>query len=53
MVRYDQEARRGIYRHSLEQAAEAVDVGVVERRVDLVQHANGRRVRQEHREYER
>ena len=33
---------------SSHQTAEAVDVGVVERRVDLVQHADRRRIRQEH-----
>ena len=39
--------------HLLHQRAEAVDVGVVERRVDLVQHADRRRVGEEHGEDQR
>ena len=37
----------------LDEAAEAVDIGVVERRVDLVQHADRRRVGEEHGEEQR
>ena len=33
--------------------AEALDIGIVERRVDLVEHADGRGVGQEHREDQR
>ena len=40
-------------RHLVEQVAEALDVGVVERRVDLVEHADRRRVGEEHREDQR
>src|SRR5438067_8885217 len=43
----DDEARRGGVRHLVEQVAEALDVVVVERRVDLVEHADRRRVRQD------
>ena len=34
--------------HVVEQVAEAFDIGVVERRVDLVEHADRRRIGQEH-----
>ena len=37
----------------VEQVAEALDIGVVERRVDLVEHADRRRVGEEHREDQR
>ena len=37
----------------VEQVAEALDIGVVERRVDLVEHADRRRVGQEHGEDQR
>ena len=40
-------------RHLVEQIAEALDIGVVERRVDLVEHADRRRVGEEHREDQR
>ena len=43
----------GLGRHLLHQRAEAVDVGVVERRVDLVEHADRRGIGQEHREDQR
>ena len=36
-------------RHRVEQVAEALDIGVVERRIDLVEHADRRRVGEEHR----
>ena len=39
--------------HLVEQVAEALDVVVVERRVDLVQHADRRRIGEEHREDQR
>ena len=39
--------------HLLDDVAEARDVGVVERRVDLVQQAEGRRIKLEDREHER
>src|SRR6185437_1340947 len=44
----DHEARAGVVRDLLNQQAETVDIGVVERRVDLVQHADWRRVGEEH-----
>ena len=40
-------------RHLVEQVAVALDIGVVERRVHLVEHADRRRVGQEHREDQR
>ena len=40
IVRDDDEARLGRGRHLVQQGAEAFDVVVVERRVDLVQHAD-------------
>ncbi len=53
MVGDDEEARLGRARHLLHHVAEAVDIGVVERRVHLVEHADRRGVRQEHREDQR
>ena len=38
----DHEARVGALRMAVEQVAEALDIGVIERRVDLVQHADRR-----------
>ena len=52
-MRDRKKTRRGLARHLLHQTAEAIDVGVVERRIDLVQHANGRGIRQEHGEDQR
>ncbi|MNL89893.1 hypothetical protein D3C87_2205130 [compost metagenome] len=43
------EARLGVPRHLHEQVAEALDIGVVQRRVDLVEHADRRGIGQEHR----
>ena len=40
-------------RHPVEQVAEALDIGVVERRIDLVEHADRRRVGQEQGEDQR
>ena len=40
-------------RHLVEQVAEALDIGVVERRVHLVEHADRRRIGQEHGEDQR
>ena len=37
----------------VQQIAEALDIGVVERRVDFVEHADRRRIGQEHREDQR
>ena len=39
--------------HRVEQVAEALDIGVVERRVDLVEHADRRGIGQEQREDQR
>ena len=47
------EAGVGALAHGLEQVAEALDIIVVERRVDLVEHADRRRVGEEHGEDER
>ena len=44
---------RGEALHFFEHAAEAIDVGVVERRIDFVQHAERRGIGEEHREDER
>ena len=49
----DDEARVGRPGHLVEQVAEALDIGVVERRVDLVEHADRRRVGEEHGEDQR
>ena len=47
------EAGGRVARHLVEQVAVALDIGVVERRVDLVEHADRRRIGQEHREDQR
>ena len=39
--------------HFIQQATKAIDIGVVQRRIDFIQHANGRRIDQEHGEYQR
>ena len=52
IVRDDQVARVCLSAHPIEQVAEAVDVCVVERRVDLVEHADGRGIGQEESEDE-
>ena len=49
----DDEAGVGRAAHLVQQVAEALDIVVVERRVDLVQHADRRRVGEEHREDQR
>ena len=49
----DDEARVGRARHLVEQVAEALDIVIVERRVDFVQHADRRRIGEEHREDQR
>jgi len=46
-------ARLGRARHLVEQIAEALDIVVVERRVDLVEDADRRRIGQEHGEDQR
>ena len=47
------EAGVGALAHVLEQIAEALDIVIIERRVDLVKHADRRRVGEEHGEDER
>ena len=47
------EARVGLLAHRVEQIAKALDIGVVERGVHLIEHADRRRIGQEHREDER
>ena len=47
------EARVGLLAHLFEEIAEAFDIVVVERGVHFVQHADGRRIGEEHREDER
>src|SRR5437016_838058 len=42
MMGDDEEAGLGAFAHRIEQIAEAFDIVVVERRVDLVEHADGR-----------
>ena len=49
----DDEAGLGGPRHLVHQVAVALDIVVVERRVDLVEHADWRRVGQKHREDQR
>src|SRR5437879_514952 len=44
----DKEARLRARRDLLDELAEAIDIGVVERRVDLVEHADRRRVGEEY-----
>ena len=46
----DDEACIGALEHGLEEIAEALDIVIVERGVDLVEHADGRRIGQKHRE---
>ena len=53
VVGNDQVARVGLAAHPVEQVAEAVNVRIVERRVDLVEDADRRGVRQEQREDQR
>ena len=43
----DQIARVGFAGHCVEQVAEALDIGVIEWRIDLVENADGCRVRKE------
>jgi len=50
IVRDDDEARFGRRGHFVQQVAEALDIVVVERCVDLVQHADRRWIGEEHRE---
>ncbi|KAG5723770.1 hypothetical protein E4T56_gene8370, partial [Termitomyces sp. T112] len=49
----DQIARLGLARHRLQQIAETLDIGIVERSVHFVQHADGRGIGQEQRENQR
>ena len=49
----DDEARLGAPRHVVEEVAEALDIGVVERRVHLVEHADRRGIGEEHGEDQR
>ena len=53
IVRDDDEAGVGRARHLVEQVAEALDIVIVERRVDLVEHADRRRIGEEHGEDQR
>src|SRR4051794_35518952 len=52
-MRDGDEARLGLLAHLTQEIAEALDIGIVERRVDFVQHADRRRVGQEYREDQR
>ena len=49
----DQVARVGRPRHRVEQVAKAFDIGIVERGIDLIEDAQGRRVGQEQRKDQR
>ena len=49
----DHVAGVGLAGHPVEQVAEALDIGVVERRVDLVEHADRRRIGEEQGEDQR
>ena len=49
----DDEAGIGRARHLVEQVAEALDIVIVERRIDLVEHADRRRIGEEHGEDQR
>ena len=49
----DQVAGVGFARHRVEQVAEAFDIGIVERRIDFVEHTDRRRVGQEQSEDQR
>jgi hypothetical protein len=49
----DQIARVGFARHRLQQVAEPLDIGVVQRRIHLVQHADRRGVGEKQREDQR
>ena len=53
MVRDDQEPGLGPAAHFIQQIAEPGHVGIVQRRVHLVEHADRRRVRKEHRKDQR
>src|SRR5579872_5183727 len=53
VMRDDDEARFGGRSHFMQQVAEALDIMVVERRIDLVQHADRRGVGEEHRKNQR
>jgi hypothetical protein len=50
VVRDEEELR--LRRHALDHLAEALGVAVVERRIDLVEHAERRRIELEHREHQ-
>ena len=53
IVRNDQVARAGFTHHRVEQVAEALNIGIVERRIDLIEHANRRWIGEEQREDQR
>src|ERR1700730_4855623 len=52
-MRNDDETRLGRARHLVEQVAKALDVVIIKRSVDLIEHADRRRVGEEHGEDER
>ena len=52
-MRHHQEARAGLADHIFQQGTETIDIGVIERRVHFVEHADRCRVAHEHREDER
>ena len=49
----DQIARLGLLSHAFEQVAETFDIGIIERRINFVEHADRRGVGQEQREDQR
>ncbi len=53
MVRDDEVAGFGNPAHLVEQTAEAVNIGVIKRRIDLIEHTDRRRVDQENGEDQR
>ena len=53
VVRDDEVARLGGAHHGIEQVAEPFDIGIVQRRVHFVEHANGGRIGEEQRKDQR
>ena len=53
VVRDDEEARFGALQHRFQEIAEALDIVIIQRRVDFIEHADRRGIGEEHREDER
>ena len=52
-MRYNEVARIRFAHHRVKQVAEAIDIGIVQRCIDLVEYADRRRISEEQREDQR